>query len=229
MKVILLAAGLGKRLRPITNKTPKCLVKIKGKPLLQIWLENLVNAGLKSFLINTHYLSNQVEDYIYSSLYKDYCILKKEDKLLGTAGTLLNNLKYIGNADCLLIHADNYSLQNIEEFIEAHKKRPKKCLMTMMTFKTNSPSTCGIVELDSNNIVIDFHEKKHNSPGNLANAAIYILTPELINILKNDFKNVTDFSTEVIHKFLGKIYTFETKSTFIDIGTPDSYHFANSI
>ena len=63
MKVILLAAGFGTRLRPITNEIPKCLVPIKGKPLLQIWLENLTKAGLNSFLINTHYLHLEVQKF----------------------------------------------------------------------------------------------------------------------------------------------------------------------
>ena len=63
MRAILLAAGYGTRLRPLTNKIPKCLVSIKGKPLLQIWLEQLTAAGIGPFLINTHYLADQVVDF----------------------------------------------------------------------------------------------------------------------------------------------------------------------
>ena len=75
MKVILLAAGLGTRLRPLTNSIPKCLVPIKGKPLLEIWLENLFQIGCRSFLINTHYMAEKVEDFLSKSLYQEKCKL----------------------------------------------------------------------------------------------------------------------------------------------------------
>ena len=117
MKTILLAAGFGTRLRPLTDTIPKCLVPIKGKPLLQIWLERLTESGFDKFLINTHYLSNQVNDFVYSSKFKDKCILKNEIKLLGTAGTLLANLDFIGEDECMLVHADNYCLANFSDFI----------------------------------------------------------------------------------------------------------------
>lgn len=229
MKTILLAAGLGTRLRPLTDNIPKCLVPIKGKPLLQIWLERLSDADFKYFLINTHYLSNQVNDFIDSSMFKDKCIIKYEKSLLGTAGTLLSNLNFIGEDECMLIHADNYCLADFEEFIKSHNKRPSYCLMTMMTFRTDTPSSCGIVELDEDNVVIGFHEKVKFPPGNLANGAIYILSSELIKIVKEEYAAATDFSTEILYHFIGKIYTYETKELFMDIGTPEAYKIANSI
>ncbi len=229
MKTILLAAGFGTRLRPLTDKIPKCLVPIKGKPLLQIWLETLRNAGLNDYLINTHYLSKQVDFFINHSLFKMNCLLRNENVLLGTAGTLLSNLDFIGHDECLLIHADNYCLANFTDFINAHKERPSNCLLTMMTFRTDNPSACGIVELDENNLVIGFHEKVESPPGNLANGAIYILSTDLIKIINEKFSTVTDFSTEILPHFLGKIYTYETNELFMDIGTTEAYSKANSI
>ena len=64
MKAILLAAGYGTRLNPLTITTPKCLVLIKNKPLLSIWLDSLLNTGINKFLINTHYLSSIFEDFV---------------------------------------------------------------------------------------------------------------------------------------------------------------------
>lgn len=229
MKAILLAAGFGTRLRPITDKIPKCMVPINGKPLLEIWLESLTNADLNEFLINTHYLSNQVNDFIKSSKFNNKCLIKYEKTLLGTAATLISNLNFIGKEDCMLIHADNYCLANFKDFIRAHNRRPSHCLMTMMTFRTDNPSTCGIVELDENKVVIGFHEKVDLPPGTLANGAIYILSNDLIRILKGNFLTVTDFSTQIIPHFIGKIYTYETKEIFIDIGTQEAYLKANSI
>ena len=223
MKAILLAAGFGTRLRPLTDNIPKCLVPIKGKPLLQIWLERLSDADFKEFLINTHYLSNQVNDFIYSSKFKDKCIIKYEKTLLGTAGTLLSSLNFIGEDDCMLVHADNYCLADFKEFIRVHNQRPSYCLMTMMTFRTDNPTSCGIIELDEKKVVIGFHEKVEHPPGNLANGAIYILSSELLKIFKEKYATATDFSTEILHHFISKIYTYETNEVFEDIGTHEKY------
>jgi mannose-1-phosphate guanylyltransferase len=229
MKAILLAAGFGTRLRPITDNIPKCLVPINGKPLLLIWLERLSNAGFKEFLINTHYLSNQVNDFINGSIFKSKCIIADEKILQGTAGTLLSNLKFIGEEECMLIHADNYCLADFNEFILAHKQRPPNCLMTLMTFRTDNPTSCGIIELDENKVVIGFHEKVESPPNNLANGAIYILSNELIKTINNKFPKARDFSTEILPHFLGKIYTYECNEIFMDIGTPESYLRANNL
>lgn len=226
MKVVLLAAGFGTRLRPITNKIPKCLVPIKGKPLLQIWLENLTKAGLSTFLINTHYLHLEVQKFVLSSEFKSFCSLVYEKELLGTAGTIIKNLDFADNDDLLVIHADNYCLQDMKTFIDAHNSRPNGCLMTMMTFRTENPSSCGIVEIDKKNIVKRFFEKVDNPPSNLANGAVYILSKEFLSQIKGN-STLIDFSTQIIPNYLGKIFTFETKDVFVDIGTPETFLFAN--
>ncbi|MBT6543216.1 MAG: NTP transferase domain-containing protein, partial [Rhodobacteraceae bacterium] len=113
MRALLLAAGLGTRLRPLTNTTPKCLVPIKGQPLLGIWLERLTQAGIGQFLVNTHYLAEQVEVFIQASPYRDQVTLVNELELHGTAGTLIANLDFFQGEDGLLIHADNYCLADI--------------------------------------------------------------------------------------------------------------------
>jgi len=227
MQTILLSAGLGQRLRPITEQTPKCLVPINGIPLLNIWLERLTEAKLGPFLINTYYLAEQVEDFIAKGVFKNQVTLVHEPKLLGTAGTLINNLDFFQDGDGLLIHTDNYCLADFNAFVRAHKNRPSHCVMTMMTFRTETPSTCGIVELDNVGVVTGFFEKVELPPSNLANAAIYILSKELLESLKGDFSNSADFSLEIIPELVGKIFTYETAEIFIDIGTVDTYKKAN--
>ena len=229
MNAILLAAGFGTRLMPLTSNTPKCLMPIDNKPLLQIWLEILSKCQVDKFLINTHYLYQDVEKFIKNSIFNECCTVVYEKKLLGTAGTIINNISFTENKDCLLIHADNYCLANINEFIKAHNDRPSNCLMTMMIFETNTPENCGIVKLDSKNRVIEFHEKKNNAPSNLANGAVYILSKQLISLLETNFKGKSDFSLDIIPQLMGKIYTYKTNELFIDIGTPESYKYANSL
>ena len=227
MRTLLLAAGLGTRLRPLTDTVPKCLVMIKGRPLLEIWLERLIDAEFGPFLINTHYLADQVEAYVESSAYCEQVRLENEHELRGTAGTLIANLGFFQGDEGLLIHADNYCLADLAAFQQAHLHRPPECLMTMMTFRTKNPSSCGIVELDERGVVVGFHEKVSNPSGNLANGAVYILSRECLDIMASDLHTAEDFSTQILGYFVGRIYSYETAETFLDIGTPKTYALAN--
>ncbi|WP_072622896.1 nucleotidyltransferase family protein [Spirulina major] len=229
MRAILLAAGLGTRLRPLTATIPKCLVSIHGSPLLAIWLERLTQAGFGPFLINTHYLPSLVEQFVKDSDYKNQVTLVSEPKLRGTAGTLVSNLDFFEGQDGLLLHADNYCLADFQAFRQAHQNRPDHCLITMMTFRTPSPETCGIVGLNQAGVVTAFHEKQAHPPGNLANGAIYLLSPEFQSIVRKQFSGATDFSTEIIPYLIGQIFTYETQAPFIDIGTLDAYMMANHL
>jgi mannose-1-phosphate guanylyltransferase len=227
MRALLLAGGLGTRLQPLTNSIPKCLVPINGKPILEIWLERLTLASMGPFLINTHYLAHQVEAFISSSPFQKHSRLVHELELRGTGGTLIDNLNFFGDEDGMVLHVDNYCMADLTSFVQAHMNRPPECIMTMMTFRTNSPSSCGIVELDEQGVVIGFHEKQPNPPGNLANGAVYIFSPELFKIIIMQFHYIQDLSTELIPNLLGKIFSYETNNIFIDIGTICNYAMAN--
>ena len=228
MKAFLLAAGLGTRLRPITNNIPKCLVPINGRPLLDFWIESLVNSGVKEILINTHYMHDKVLEYTNSCKYKKFIKISYEDKLLGTAGSLLRNRSFFGDKGGLFIHADNFCLSNLKRFYQGHFNRPNNCLVTMMTFISENPKSCGIVEVDEKNILIDFHEKVKQPPGNLANGAIYFLSKSFIKNIGN-IGNLNDFSNDVIPKYFGKIYTYPADGLLLDIGSMEAYKKINQI
>lgn len=225
MKALLLAAGLGTRLRPITNDIPKCLVPINGRPLLEIWLETLTKYGVTEFLINTHYLNEKVESFIEKSIYKKNVKLIYEKELLNTGGTLLKNKDFFNNESFLFIHADNLCICDFSEFIDIHKNN--NCDITMMLFKTDTPKSCGIVELNKYGIVIDFHEKVSEPPSLLANAAVYICKYEIFEYLKSLKKKEIDFSKDVIPNYLGRINTYINNIYHRDIGTIVSYEKAN--
>ena len=225
MRAILLAAGLGTRLRPLTDTTPKCLVPINGKPLLDIWCEALLAAGVTRLLINLQYKSDEVQQHLAQSEFAKDIETVFEPALLGTAGTLVANKDFFDEQDGILLHADNYCEADIPQLINAHTNRPENCELTMLAFRTPTPHTCGVLEVDSNNILKQMYEKSPDDHGNLANAAFYILTKKLIDELRNE----TDFSNEVIPKYFGKALVVETAKTFIDIGTPESYAHAQMI
>lgn len=227
MKALLLAAGLGTRLRPLTDSIPKCLVPVGGKPLMEYWLEMFCKAGIESVMVNLHYLPDQVEGFIESSSYKKNTKIVYENNLLGTGGTLLKNRTFFNDAQIFLVHGDNFSIFDIKAFINAHNMRPHKCEITMMTFETETPKTCGIIELDHENVVRAFHEKVKNPPGNLANGAVYIFEPSVLDFLESLGKEKIDFSTEVLPHYMGRIFTFHNDKYHRDIGTMESYCQAN--
>lgn len=223
MKALLLAAGLGVRLRPVTDNIPKCLVPIQGRPLLGYWLRMLVEAGCHPLLVNTHYFADRVEDYIKVSGYQEHVQTVYEAELLGTGGTVLKNRGFFGNEPFMLIHADNFSVFDVRAFIARHKARPSGCEITMMTYITPTPETCGILGLDKQGVVQAFYEKVKDPPGNLANGAVYILDPSVLAFLGNLKKSTIDFSTEVLPHYLGRIYTFHNDVYHRDIGNIESY------
>ena len=219
MKALLLAAGLGTRLRPLTNDVPKCLVEIGGQPLLGHWFDTLFESGIDSILVNLHHHSEQVENFVQERLDRSSIHLVYEKRLLGTAGTVRANYDFFNGEAGLVLHADNFCTANISRFICAHKGRPKEAAFTMMTFVTDSPMTCGIVELDEQGLVQEFHEKVANPPSSLANGAIYIFEPEILHFVRTSGGQVRDISKDVLPQFLGRIFTWRADGDLIDIGT----------
>ena len=118
-----------------------------------------------------------------------------EPELLGTAGTLLANQEFFMGATGLLIHADNAMAGDLKDFLDAHRKRQNYCLLTMLTFKTNTPSSCGIVEIDNKQVVQAFHEKLVEPPGNRANGALYAFEQDFLDHLNLMNPIPSDFST----------------------------------
>lgn len=227
MKAVLLAAGVGTRLRPITNTKPKCLVEINGVPLLDIWLSQLSkHPNIEHIYINTHYLSDVVELHLktnWSAM--NNLSTWYEPELLGTAGTLAHHADELAGSEVLLIHADNLSLFSLDEFIECHLARLKHTVMTMMLFRTDQPQQCGIVEVDEHGVLTKMHEKVKNPPSDLANGAVYILSNVLVQSIKH--AGVKDFSNEVIPAYYGRINCWINTHYHRDIGTPESLSKAN--
>jgi mannose-1-phosphate guanylyltransferase len=222
MRALLLAGGLGTRLRPLTNHIPKCLVPVKGKPLLQYWLELLIPNGVDEILVNTHYLPVPVREFVAASPWRDRITLVHEEMLLGTGGTVLRNRQFFAEEAFMVAHADNLTQFDPLAFFERHRTRPAGCEITMMTFETDDPGSCGIVEEDERGVVTAFHEKVENPPGNHANAAVYIFEPSVIGFLESLGRPVIDLSTEVIPRYLGRIATFHNHGYHRDIGSPES-------
>ena len=223
LRALLLAAGLGTRLRPITLHTPKCLVPVAGEPLLGRWLRQLEDAGCEAVLINTHYLADQVEAFVQqrpAGPMRVHTIHELE--LLGTAGTLLVNRAFFEGSIGLLIHADNAMAEDLKGLLAAHAARPAHCLLTMLTFCTDQPRSCGIVATDAQGVVTAFYEKVADPPGTCANGALYAFDSPFLDRLADMTPQPNDFSNEVIPALMGRIQTHHTKQPYLDIGTPSA-------
>ena len=230
MNALLLSAGFGKRLRPITDTVPKCLVKIGNIPLLQIWLDKLASESMiDKIYINTHYLRDQVEDFVcsYQSNHRNKKIeLIHEKKLLGTAGTVKSLASRIATKPLFFAHADNLSLFSFRNFVDAYLKRPLASELTMMTFNSDNPQSCGLVEIDEDQIVTSFQEKPIHPKGNLASAATFILSPQVIKQVST-MEKVVDFSKEILPLYVERMNIWHNDVYHRDIGTPHAYKLAH--
>jgi mannose-1-phosphate guanylyltransferase len=223
MRVLLLSAGLGTRLRPLTETIPKCLAPIRGRPLLDYWFEMLFAGDrIERVLVNTSYLAEQVQAHIAACPWSDRIDMVHETELLGTGGTVLANRAWFGDGPFLVAHGDNLTRFDVAAFIRRHETRPTGVEITMMTFRTDTPSSCGIVETDGDGRVLAFHEKVANPPGDMANGAVYIFEPSVMAFLAGLGRTVVDLSLDVIPHYCGRIVAFENRVYHRDIGTMES-------
>lgn len=231
MKAFLLAGGLGTRLRPLTDKVPKCLAPVLDKPLLDYWIEQLIEqACCDSILINTHYLNEQVESHVQRSPYRDYITLTHETRLLGTLGSVKANADFFEDDNFILAHADNLCVTDWSEFINYFNNRPSKCDLTMMLFHTNTPESCGMVKIDGDNVLNSYKEKPASGwNGTLANAAVFIMSPEALLSIVQTPEYFVDLCGEFIPQQIRKINTYINRHILIDIGTPEKLALANKV
>lgn len=220
MKALILAAGFGTRLGYLTQTTPKALVRVGGKAIVDHNIRKLLDAGVTEILINTHYLVDQVEEFLKIQPYGECITTIFEAELLGTAGTVKANWAFFEGADFLVMHGGNYFEADLKPLLDTHKNRRFDTDMTLATFDTDSPELCGTVLTDKNEVVVEFFEKITNSPSVRANAAIYILSPNTKEIFFNLLPSENDISINLIPKLIGRIQAHFLPGDFIDIGSP---------
>jgi mannose-1-phosphate guanylyltransferase len=219
MKALLLAAGFGTRLLPITEKIPKCLVRINEISMLEFWLSKLAVKSISSIVVNTHHFADLVTREIANSRTKKAIEIFHEEELLGTAGTLLANLVTEMESEILVVHCDNYSDINIDDFLIAHSQRDPDCVITMAIFRTNNVQMSGMVETDLNGIVQSFVEKPEHSELTMANAAIYLFDKRAVNEIRDKLVDAHDIAKDILPHFIGRIQSYGIAGFHMDMGT----------
>jgi len=215
-KALLLAGGLGTRLRPITDTIPKCLVEVAGRPLLDYWFGALGNAGIRDVLINTHHLPEHVRRFMTEKNQQGFRSVETfEPKLLGSAGTITANSGWANDADnVVIIYADNLSDLDVAELMAAHRGHGDP--MTMLLFHAPNPKACGIAALDGEGRVIAFEEKPAEPKSDLANAGVYVVTAAVWREIAE--MKAFDFGFDVLPRFVGRMRGYIHSGYHRDIG-----------
>ena len=216
MKAFLLSAGLGTRLHPITSHTPKCLVQVQGKPLIQWWVELFHRYGVTDVLINTHHLGEQVDEYLSKTKTNISWTIVKEEKLLGSAGTLRVNKSYVKDEeDFLIMYGDVLTDCNLTKLITFHKRNNSPFTMTLS--EVENPHGKGLAKVKDNGTVSEFIEKPLEPISNLANMGIYVCKPFILDLIPE--QELTDIASDLLPKLINQMMGYKSSEYFCDIGT----------
>lgn len=222
MKAVILAGGKGTRLRPLTYARVKAMIPFLNKPVLEHIITKLVRQGFDEIILTTNYKTEQIADY-FGDGKKFGCkftiVIEKE--ALGTAGSVKNAVHHLDDTFAL-IQGDNISEIDVGALYRSHKKMGGMATISLM--EVEDVSHFGIAEMKGDEI-IKFKEKPkpEEAFSNLANAGIYILEPEVLDMIPLAFY---DFSKNLFPRMLEegkKICGSVTHSFWKDVGRPEDY------
>lgn len=220
MKAVLLAAGLGTRLRPLTDTTPKCLVTIGERTLLDIWLDALAEVGVDEVLVNTHHLADQVGHHVELRRSGPPVRLLHEETLRGSAGTLRAARGLLEQDPWFLaVNADNLTDYDLVDLVDAHTGSGGPATLT--AFHAPRPSECGILEVDGAGRLVGFEEKPAEPRGSLANAGLYAFDTEVLDLIEG--QEPCDIGTHLLPRLVGRAHVVTIGEAYLrDIGTPEA-------
>lgn len=221
MKAFLLAAGHGTRLRPITNEVPKCLVPIRGTPMLAIWLRLCKNLGITELLINLHAHSNAVRTFLAQCGDVPVPVRVVEEKqLLGSAGTLRANRRWVEGEDLFWVfYADVLHRADLRAMLGLHQRH--RLAATLGVYEVSDPRRCGIVTANSDGIIEDFVEKPTHPAGKMAFSGLMIGTRAMLDAIPDGVP--TDIGFHVLPRLTGQMLAFPIRDYLLDVGTPEKY------
>jgi mannose-1-phosphate guanylyltransferase len=220
MKAFLLAAGVGSRLRPITDTVPKCMIPVAGQPLLDIWLDAFDHAGVDEVLVNLHHLPDVVRDYLDGRAGTPAVRTRYEPELLGSAGTLAVNRAWVEGEEMFLVcYADNLTDFDLSSLVETH--RNNSAIATLAVFRSDRPSAGGVVELDAAGTVTGFTEKPSQPVSDLVNAGMYAFHPGVLDEIGGS--PPLDIGYDLLPRLVGQAKTVLVEGYLRDLGTVDAY------
>ncbi len=224
-EVIILAGGLGTRLRNTIGEIPKCLAEVAKKPFLHYQIEYLLKQGVTSFIFSLGYKSEMVINYVQSTFPKLNCQFSVESEPLGTGGAIKKALKLTKSKFVLVTNGDTYFDINLDSLFR--KANENNYPFTIALFKVNQNIRYGYVSITDENLITQFNEKKE-AVNVLVNSGFYLIDNSQISFL--DFQDkfsleIDFFNLAIINKL---IYSVEYDANFIDIGIPQDYEIAQT-
>jgi len=203
----------------MTLSCPKCLVPIRGVPLLDIWLELCSRAGIRDVLLNVSHHSDRVREHLGRRHGGPLVRLVVETEPRGTAGTVADNRSFVdGEESFWIIYADNLTNLALTDMLATHRSHDG--LMTIGVFHAPVPSAAGIVEVDGGGRVVSFEEKPPHPRGDLANAGLYIARAGLLAEIPAAREGILDFGFDILPRLAGRIHAHVIEGFYMDIGTP---------
>lgn len=204
MKAVLLAAGEGKRLRPLTDRVPKPMLPLMGKPLLEHHLLSFARFGINDVLINLHHLPDVIKSYFGDGERWGVRITYfQEQELLGTAGALRPMIKELSKDLFFVVYGDNYVTCDFAQMKLLHLE--KKAFATVAFFEGGEFRKSGVMGIDDELAISHFVEKptqaeieKHQP--RFVNAGIYMLEPEIFDYIPQT--GISDFGTDIFPKLI---------------------------
>jgi NDP-sugar pyrophosphorylase family protein len=222
MKALILAAGEGTRLGELTRDRPKPMLPLGGRPVLEHLVALLRHYGVTDIAINLHYRPEAIVQYLGDGTRFGVSITYSfEERLLGSAGAA-RRLDWFLSERFLVLYGDVLTDMNLLKLMEQHGAR--RSLATIALYRVPDPERCGIVQLDDDDRVICFVEKPAAAIGNLANAGIYVLEPEVLRFIPSGL--AFDFGHDLFPILLRMelaVYGYRADGYFLDIGSPERY------
>lgn len=227
MKAVLLAAGLGTRLRPLTEHTPKCLIPVGGRPLIDIWLDHFRACGVDEVLVNLHHLPDLVTDHLAAHTGTPLVRTTHEPELLGSAGTLTAAADFLGSDEVFLaVNGDNLTDVDLRGLTDALDAAPD-ALAAIAVFHAPRPELCGILEV-VDAVVTSFEEKPLAPRSDLANAGLYAFRRAALDLVPAE--RPADIGTHLLPRLVGRAVAVPVGDrVLVDIGTPEALARAEAV
>jgi len=221
-KAVLLVGGMGTRLKPLTDTTPKALLKVNEKTITEHLFDLLKKYGIREVILCTGYLKDKIKEYFGDGSKVGINITYvEENSPLGTAGPLKLAKKYLKES-FIVSNGDELKNINIPRMFRLHKR--KNALATIALTTVDDPSHYGVARLDGSRIV-EFVEKPVKAPSNLISAGFYILEPEVIDMIPDGFSMLEKDVFPELAK-LGRLRGFPFAGQWFDIGNIERYKIA---
>jgi mannose-1-phosphate guanylyltransferase len=224
MRAVLLAAGLGTRLAPLTDSIPKILAPLGGRPLLEHQLAYLEQGGVTEVAVNVHHHATEVIRFLESAETALAVRVSHEPRLLGTAGALLPLRDFL-TEPFLVLYGDVVTDADLADLMDGHLRFGG--VATLTYYRSTETAGKGLLSLAGDGRVTSFVEKPETSDGSCVSAGLYALSPEALAFVRPDRP---DFGHDVWPAMLAEgaaVYAYELRGYVRDVGSAETLEAAN--